>query len=94
MKININKYNDLELALMVLLNYFGVGDTRKRLLGTRYKKVQSLVNIIGTGVMPEGSSAGIDLNKIKEALESLKPTDEDYNDYVDDIISYIRRYAQ
>lgn len=94
MKININKYNDLELALMVLLNYFGTGDTRKRLLGTRYKKVQSLVNIIGTGVMPESSGGNIDLNKVREALNSLKPTDKDYSDYVDDIISYVRRYAQ
>ena len=44
--------------------------------------------------MPESSGGDIDLNKVRDALNSLKPTDKDYNEYVDDILSYIRRYAQ
>lgn len=91
MKININKYNDLELALMVMLNYFGYGSSRKELLGNRYKQVQALVNQICSGTMPEGNNYE---ERLVKALHKLRPTEQDYNDYIDSIISYIKEDAQ
>lgn len=52
MTINIINHTDLELALMVLLGYFGNGSERKRKLGSRYNNVQRIVNQIGSGSMP------------------------------------------
>ena len=77
---------------MVLLNYFGYGSTRKELLKDRYKEVQALVNQICSGVMPE--SINYNLDKVINALRKLKPTEEDYNDYINEIISYIKEDAQ
>ena len=52
MTIKTDDHTDLELALMVLLGYFGNGSTRKTKLGSRYGNVQKLVNKIGSGSMP------------------------------------------
>lgn len=89
MKININKYSDLELALMVLLNYFGTGAKRKEALGDRFTKVQSLVNQIVNGYMPDSYYTEYD-KKITSALIALKPSDKDYDAYIDSILSYIK----
>lgn len=40
---DLTKYTDVQLACMVWQNKFGTGEIRKKSLGTRYKKVQSLV---------------------------------------------------
>jgi len=52
MTIKTDDHTDLELALMVLLGYFGNGSERKRKLGSRYNNVQRIVNQIGSGSMP------------------------------------------
>ena len=51
----LTAYSDLELALMVLLGYFGNGQTRKNNLGARYTAVQSIVEQILRGSIPAGS---------------------------------------
>ena len=48
-KINLKNYTDAELARMVIAGRFGNGDTRKKLLGTRYDGVQDMVNRILNG---------------------------------------------
>ena len=86
---NINSYSDLELALMVLLNYFGDGASRKKKLGKRYKPVQALVNQICAGTMPSGTGE-FTYEKLVNAMESIKPDDDDYNEYINLIISKIK----
>lgn len=90
MKIgNIDTYTDLELALMVLLDYLGSGNERKKKLGPRYSKVQSLVNdILWTEVIPDGSGkSGYSKDDVKKALLKVEPSHEDYLDLIDDILT-------
>lgn len=51
----LSSYSDLELALMVLLGYFGNGADRKARLGNRYSAAQGIVEQILRGTVPEGS---------------------------------------
>lgn len=85
----LKTYNDLELALMVLLGYLGTGDTRKKKLGSRYKDVQLLVNTIVNGNVPPGKSF-LDTSQIEQALLHLEPSHDDYIKYVNDIISLLK----
>lgn len=90
MKIgNIDTYTDLELALMVLLDYLGTGNERKKKLGSRYKAVQTLVNdILWTEVIPDGSGiSGYSKDDITKALLKVEPSHEDYLDLIDDILT-------
>lgn len=63
----LSQYSDLELALMVLLGYFGNGQTRKNNLGMRYAAVQGIVEQILRGNVPAGSGSA-DPEKIKAAV--------------------------
>lgn len=64
---NISSYSNLELALMVLLGYFGNGSARRQALGSRYADAQGLVDrILSTGKVPDGS--GADPEQIKKAV--------------------------
>lgn len=92
MTIDIREYSNLELALMVMLGHFGTGIKRKQMLGDRYKEVQPLVNMIASGIMPSGTR-DITLEEVKNALYDLKPTTEEYDDYVNYILSYIKEDA-
>ena len=57
-KAPLNTYTDLELALMVLLGYYGNGKARVIALGSRYSAVQSLVQkILDTGSIPAGTGS-------------------------------------
>ena len=91
MRVNkIDSYTDLELALMVLLDYLGTGNVRKNKLGSRYKDVQSLVNyILLNNEIPEGTGNTTieDLNKV---LLQMEPSHNDYVDYVDEIIDKVK----
>lgn len=70
----IKTYNDLELALMVLLGYMGNGTARVQKLGDRYSAVQKLVQqIIDTQKIPSGSSYTRD--QITKAVQSVLNTD-------------------
>lgn len=64
---NLTSYSDLELALMVLLGYFGNGQDRKKRLGSRYDKVQSIVEQILRGTVPAGSGTAT----IKKAVAAV-----------------------
>lgn len=84
MKItNIAQYTDLELALMVLLGYFGNGQTRKNNLGARYNTVQSMVEQILRGTMPAGTGSA----QFKEELRSA--VKEVFQDTIDEITEEI-----
>lgn len=70
----IKTYNDLELALMVLLGYMGNGADRVKKLGDRYSTVQKLVQqIIDTQKIPSGSSYTKD--QVTKAVQSVLNTD-------------------
>lgn len=70
----IKTYNNLELALMVLLGYMGNGSDRVKKLGDRYSTVQKLVQqIIDTQEIPSGSSYTKD--QITKAVQSVLNTD-------------------
>jgi hypothetical protein len=65
----LTTYSDLELALMVMLNYFGTGQTRKAKLGSRYVAVQKLVDQICNGSVPAGKGSGaVDPAKLQRAI--------------------------
>lgn len=69
-KASLSTYSNLELALMVLLGYYGNGDARKIALGSRYNTVQALVQkIIDTGTVPAGGGT-IDSAKLQKAIQS------------------------
>jgi len=66
----LNTYSDLELALMVMLNYFGTGQTRKAKLGSRYAGVQKVVDQICRGTVPAGNGSGaVDPAKLQRAID-------------------------
>ena len=78
-KASVNTYSDLELALMVLLGYYGNGDARKIALGSRYNKVQSMVqSILDSGSIPAGTGT-VDNDKLKTAIQKT------FNDAIKDI---------
>lgn len=87
MRINdINTYSDLELALMVLLDYLGSGNKRKEILGNRYKPVQELVNyILFDDTVPKGS--GMDATTVRKVLNEMAPSSADYEQFIDDFIA-------
>ena len=90
MKIGkIDSYTDLELALMTLLDYLGSGNARKKLLGFRYKAVQTLVNdILWTEVVPDGSGiSGYSKDDITRALLKVEPSHEEYLELIEDILT-------
>ena len=91
MKINnINSYTDLELALMVLLDYLGSGQVRKKKLGSRYHDVQVLVNfILAYSEIPEGTG-NLTIEELHRALLDMKPSDDDYNEYCEQLIYRVK----
>lgn len=85
-KAALSTYSDLELALMVLLGYYGNGTARKIALGSRYDKVQSLVqSILDSGTVPAGGGK-IDENKLNTAIQKV------FNDAIKDIKKEIINY--
>lgn len=66
---NLSSYSDLELALMVMLGYYGNGSARRQALGSRYAAVQAIVDqMISTQRVPDGKGADMDL--IQKAVMS------------------------
>lgn len=75
----LNSYSDLELALMVLLGYFGNGKDREKALGSRFTKVQNVVNEIwNTGKIPSGSGSA-SADQVIKAVRSV------FNNQIDEI---------
>ena len=67
----LNTYSDLELSLMVLLNYFGTGATRRQKLGGRYAAVQRIVDQICHGTVPAGKGGSVDPAKLDAAIKNV-----------------------
>ena len=85
-KAALSTYSDLELALMVLLGYYGNGTARKIALGSRYAKVQSIVqSILDSGAVPAGGGT-IDNNKLNTAIQKV------FNDAITEIKKEIVNY--
>lgn len=71
MTINTDNYNDLELALMVLLGYLGNGQERRDRLGDRYDTVQNMVNHILAGDLPSSGGGSADPDRLAEAIDDV-----------------------
>jgi len=67
----LSTYSDLELALMVLLNYFGTGSARRQKLGSRYTAVQRIVDQICHGTVPAGKGGAVDPAKLDAAIKNV-----------------------
>lgn len=71
----VKTYNDLELALMVILGYFGNGTVRVQKLGDRYSTVQALVQkIIDSQTIPSGSGY-YTKDSIRKAVQTVLTND-------------------
>lgn len=73
----LNTYSDLDLALMVMLNYFGTGSARRQKLGKRYAAVQSIVDQICHGTVPAGKGGTVDPAKLDAAIKKVFSSDMD-----------------
>lgn len=78
----LSTYSNLELALMVLLGYYGNGQDRRNKLGSRYADVQAIVEKILRGTVPAGS-AGYTKEQISRSLHSV--FDQMINDIVKEV---------
>lgn len=74
---NLKTYSDLEIALMIMLGYFGNGQDRVKALGSRYNACQAVVEeILMTGKVPSGSGAA-SADQIIKAVHSVFDKDID-----------------
>ena len=73
----LKTYSDLELALMVLLGYYGNGQARVKALGDRYNAAQGIVDqILISGKIPPGSGT-LTADRISKAVHSVLNKDVD-----------------
>lgn len=86
MSIDISKYSDLDLALMVICGYLGSGAERRIKLGSRYIKVQAMVNQIVRGNMPLPEKGGYSKEDIREALQKVMPDQDDISAFISEIL--------
>lgn len=87
MSIDISKYSDLDLALMVICGYLGSGAERRIKLGSRYIKVQAMVNQIVRGNMPlPEEKGGYSKEDIREALQKVMPDQDDISAFISEIL--------
>jgi hypothetical protein len=68
---SLETYSDLELALMVLLGYYGNGADRKKRLGSRYGTVQAIVEQILRGTVPSGTGPDVMRSRISKAVTKV-----------------------
>lgn len=68
---SLGTYSDLELALMVLLGYYGNGADRKKRLGSRYGTVQAIVEQILRGTVPSGTGPDVMQARISKAVAKV-----------------------
>lgn len=80
-------YSDLELALMVLLGYYGNGAARKQKLGSRYATVQGMVEQILRGAVPAGSGE-FNRENVRTAVYAV--FDKTIDDITEDIINELK----
>lgn len=83
----VKTYNDLELALMVLLGYYGNGAVRAAKLGDRYSSVQTLVQrILDTQTIPSGTGY-MNKESIRKAVQAV--FNSQISEITEDIINEI-----
>lgn len=68
---SLGTYSDLELALMVLLGYYGNGADRKKRLASRYGTVQAIVEQILRGSVPSGTGPDVMQARISKAVSKV-----------------------
>lgn len=86
----LSNYTDLELALMVLMNVFGSGETRRKNLGDRYTPVQIIVNrITSSRIIPPGKASATD-EAIRRTFKKFEPTSEDYTEFIDEFLNALK----
>lgn len=86
-KAALKTYSDLELALMVMLGYYGNGETRKKNLGDRYSAVQGIVQkIIDTDKVPAGTGLW-NKDSIRKSIQAAFISD--INEIAEEIINGI-----
>lgn len=78
---------------MVFLNVFGSGTKRRKALGDRYNDVQGLVNKISASGLIHAGSGGSDVEKVRKVLEGLRPTDQDYDEFIDEFLNALKEEA-
>lgn len=67
----LSTYSDLELALMVLLGYFGNGAARQKALGDRYGTAQAIVEQILRGTVPSGTGPSVIHARVAKAVNKV-----------------------
>ena len=82
---SLNSYSDLELALLVIQGYYGNGQDRKNRLGSRYAKVQGIVEQILRGTVPAGTGPAVIKTKVKAAV--TKALQKSITELTEDIIN-------
>ena len=82
---SLGTYSDLELALMVLLGYYGNGADRKKRLAPRYGTVQAIVEQILRGTVPAGTGPAVIKTKVKAAV--TKALQESITELTEDILN-------
>ena len=86
----LSNYTDLELALMVLMNVFGSGNTRRQKLGDRYTPVQMIVNqITSSRIIPPGKGTASD-EAIRRVFKQMEPSAEEYNEFIDEFLNALK----
>lgn len=87
---SVNQYTDLELALMVLMNVFGTGTNRRKILGDRFTAVQNIVNVITmTNRIPVGKGTVSD-EKIRKVFKKFEPTSEEYTEFINEFLNALK----
>lgn len=85
----LSEYSVVELALMTLMNCFGTGSERRKRLGSRFTEVQIIVNqITASGYVP--ADGGAPEEKVRKVLEELRPTDQEYDEFIDTFINALK----
>lgn len=88
----LSEYTDLELALLVMSGQFGNGQARRNVLGARYDAVQSIVEYLAVGIVPEVKNRGsMSPADIRAALEKIRPTNADFDAMVNDFIEALNK---
>ena len=86
----LSNYTDLELALMVLMNVFGSGETRRKNLGDRYTPVQLIVNrITSSRIIPPGKASATD-EAIRRTFKRMEPSAEEYDEFINEFLNALK----
>lgn len=75
---------------MVLMNVFGTGTNRRKILGDRFTAVQGIVNAITlTNRIPVGKGTVSD-EKIRKVFKQFEPTAEEYTEFINEFLNALK----